>query len=62
LLKFSGDHEKYVVVLQKGVNLCGLTVSSILGFEDVAVRSEKILPGEAWILGATIFRTRKWRL
>ena len=59
LLKFSGDHEKYVVVLQKGVNLCGLTVSSILGFEDVAVRSEKILPGEAWILGATILSNEK---
>jgi len=59
LLKFPSNHEGYVVILQKGVNLCGLTVSSILGFEDVAVRSEKILPGEVWILGTTILSNEK---
>lgn len=59
LLKFPSNHEGYVVILQKGVNLCGLTVSSILGFEDVAVRSEKILPSEVWILGTTILSNEK---
>ncbi len=59
LLGFPYDHENHLVILQKGVGLCGLSVSSILGFEDVAVRSEKILPGKTWILGATILSNEK---
>ena len=59
MLGFSCKNEDYAVILQKGEKLYGVTVSSILGFEDVVVKYEGILSGIPWISGVTILSNEK---
>ena len=54
MLGVSGKDESYAVILQKGDKLYGITVSSILGFEDVVVKYGGILSNIPWISGVTI--------